>query len=55
MKHHLITFGFLALALVSYFLGFEIGIWLFVIIGIVSELVFRVRLFRLPEKIGVRN
>ena len=55
MKYHLITFGFLALALVSYFLSFEIGIWLFVIIGIISEAVFWIRLFRLPEKNGFRD
>jgi hypothetical protein len=46
MKYHAITFGFLLLAIASYFVGAIVGVALFIVLGLISEAVFWVRLFR---------
>ncbi len=44
MKRHLITVGFLILAIISYFAGFAPGFRIFIALGIILECIFWFRL-----------
>lgn len=46
MRHHLITFVFLALAIGAYFVGAVVGTALFIALGFGAEAVFWIRLLR---------
>lgn len=46
MKYHIFTFVFLVLAIGSYAIGTVVGLALFIALGVVSESIFWVRLFR---------
>lgn len=46
MKYHLLTFLFLVFAVGSYAIGAAAGVALFIVLGVISEGVFWVRLFR---------
>jgi hypothetical protein len=49
MKYHIFTFLFLLLAVVSYALGAVVGVPLFIALGVITESIFWVRLFRLSH------
>lgn len=55
MKYHAITFLFLLLAVDSYFMGIIAGVALFIILGLIYEAVFWVRLFRGSSRMGARH
>ena len=46
MKHHSFTFLFLFLAVDSYFMGVIAGVAMFVVLGLIYEVVFWLKVFK---------